>query len=76
MKWNSKFVYPKSTRSLVKGSRHYSLNGSSLPSVTTILSATKSEEDKAAILAWKQSCLLYTSPSPRDATLDRMTYSA
>ena len=25
-----------------------------MPSVTTILSATKSEEDKAAILAWKQ----------------------
>ncbi len=54
MKWNTKFVYPKSTRSLVKGSRHYFLDGSSLPSVTTILSATKSEEDKAAILAWKQ----------------------
>ena len=54
MKWNTKFSYPKSTRSLVKGSRHYSLDGSSLPSVTTILSATKSEEDKAALLAWKQ----------------------
>ena len=54
MKWNTKFAYPKSTRSLINGSRHYSLNGSSLPSVTTILSATKSEEDKAAILAWKQ----------------------
>ena len=54
MKWNPKFTYPKSTRSLVNGSRHYSLDGSSLPSVTTILSATKSEEDKAAILAWKQ----------------------
>ena len=54
MKWNTKFAYPKSTRSLVNGSRHYSLDGSNLPSVTTILSATKSEEDKAAILAWKQ----------------------
>ena len=54
MKWNNKFAYPKSTRSLINGSRHYSLNGSILPSVTTILSATKSEEDKAAILAWKQ----------------------
>ena len=54
MKWNTKFAYPKSTRSLINGSRHYSLDGSSLPSVTTILSATKSEEDKAAILAWKQ----------------------
>ena len=54
MKWNTKFSYPKSTRSLVNGSRHYSLDGSYLPSVTTILSVTKSEEDKAAILAWKQ----------------------
>ena len=54
MKWNTKFSYPKSTRSLINGSRHYSLGGSNLPSVTTILSATKSEEDKAAILAWKQ----------------------
>ena len=54
MKWNTKFSYPKSSRSLIKGSRHYSLDGSSLPSVTTILSATKSEEDKAALLAWKQ----------------------
>ena len=54
MKWNTKFAYPKSTRSLINGSRHYSLDGSSLPPVTTILSATKSEEDKAAILAWKQ----------------------
>ena len=54
MKWNTKFTYPKSTRSLINGSRHYSLDGSNLPSVTTILSATKSEEDKAAILAWKQ----------------------
>ena len=49
MKWNTKFSYPKSTRSLINGSRHYSLDGSNLPSVTTILSATKSEEDKAAI---------------------------
>ena len=54
MKWNAKFSYPKSTRSLINGSRHYSIDGSNLPSVTTILSATKSEEDKAAILAWKQ----------------------
>ena len=54
MKWNTKFSYPKSSRSLIKGSRHYSLDGSNLPSVTTILSVTKSEEDKAALLAWKQ----------------------
>ena len=53
MKWNNKFIYPKSTRSIVNGSRHYSIDNSNLPSVTSILSATKSEEDKAAIEAWK-----------------------
>ena len=54
MKWNNRFIYPKSTRSIVNGSRHYSIDNSSLPSVTTILSATKSEEDKAALAAWKE----------------------
>ena len=54
MEWNKKFNYPSSTRALVQGKRHYSLDGSNLPSVTTILSATKSEEDKAALTAWKE----------------------
>ena len=53
MKWNNKFIYPKSTRSSINGSRHYSLDGSNLPSVTSILKVTQSEEDKAAIEAWK-----------------------
>ena len=54
MKWNNRFIYPKSTRSIVNGSRHYSIENSNLPSVTAILSATKSEEDKAALAAWKE----------------------
>ena len=54
MEWNNKFTYPKSTRSIVNGSRHYNLDGSNLPSVTSILKATQSEEDKAAIEAWKE----------------------
>ena len=54
MKWNNKYNYPKSTRSMINGSRHYSLDGSNLPSVTTILKATQSEEDKAGIAAWKE----------------------
>jgi len=54
MKWNNKFTYPKSTRSIINGSRHYNLDGSNLPSVTTILKATQSEEDKAGIAAWKE----------------------
>ena len=54
MKWNNRFIYPKSTRSIVNGSRHYSIENSNLPSVTAILSTTKSEEDKAALAAWKE----------------------
>ena len=54
MEWNKKFTYPRSTRSLINGSRHYSLDGSNLPSVTTILKVTQSEEDKAGIAAWKE----------------------
>jgi len=54
MQWNNKFSYPKSIRSMINGSRHYSIDGSRLPSVTSILSATKSEEDKASIAAWKE----------------------
>ena len=54
MEWNNKFIYPKSTRSIINGSSHYNLDGSNLPSVTSILKATQSEEDKAGIAAWKE----------------------
>jgi hypothetical protein len=46
MEWNNKYIYPKSTRSIVDGSRHYSVNEERLPSVTTILKATESEKKK------------------------------
>ena len=54
MKWNNKFIYPKSTRSIEDGHRKYLLGEEKLPSVTTILSATKSEEEKAALANWKE----------------------
>ena len=54
MIWNKKFIYPRSSRSIVNGVRRYSLEGSNLPSVTTIIKATKSEEDKAALAAWQE----------------------
>ena len=54
MRWNNKFVYPKSTRSIIQGSRHYMVNEENLPSVTTILKATESEEKKAKLAEWKQ----------------------
>ena len=54
MKWNKQFSYPKSTKSFISGSRHYDVNREKLPSVTAILSATASEEKKAALKAWKE----------------------
>ena len=54
MNWNNKFNYPKSTRSIENGMRKYLLGDERLPSVTSILQATKSEEDKAALENWKQ----------------------
>ena len=53
MKWNRKFNYLSLNRRLINGSRHYIIDQHQLPSVSTILSLTKSEEDKAALAAWK-----------------------
>lgn len=56
MSWkiNSKFAYPKSMRSIYKGSRHYDVGGDKYPSVTNILAETKSQEDKDALNRWKK----------------------
>ena len=53
MQWNNKFSYPKSMRSMVSGSRMYAINQEKLPSVTSILQATQSEEKKASLASWK-----------------------
>jgi hypothetical protein len=53
MQWNNKFSYPKSMRSMVSGSRMYNVNHEKLPSVTSILQATQSEEKKASLANWK-----------------------
>ena len=42
--WNKCFTYPKSKRQVLEGLRHYDVVDGLLPSVTTILSDTKSEE--------------------------------
>ena len=54
MKWNIKFNYPKSSRSNEDGMRKYLLGDEKYPSVTSILSLTKSQEDKASLKLWKQ----------------------
>ena len=53
MKWNNKFSYPKSMRSMISGSRMYAVNQEKLPSVTSILQATQSEEKKASLANWR-----------------------
>tara|TARA_R100001510_G_scaffold54180_1_gene56519 strand:+ start:733 stop:1407 length:675 start_codon:yes stop_codon:yes gene_type:complete len=54
MKWNKRFDYPESIRSLVNDQRHYDVGEEKLPSVTTILSATQSDEKKASLSKWRQ----------------------
>ena len=54
MKWNNRFNYPKSSRSIENGLRKYLFGDEKLPSVTSILQATKSEEDKASLENWKE----------------------
>jgi len=53
MKFNKKYKYPKSMRSLIDGKRHYDIDQEKLPSVTTILSATQSEEKRKSLADWK-----------------------
>jgi hypothetical protein len=54
MKWNKLYEYPKSIRSLINDARHYDIGDEKLPSVTTILSATQSDEKRAFLAKWKQ----------------------
>jgi len=50
----SKFPYEKLTRSHQNGQRFYSgSDGKKLPSVTTILAATKTQKDKQSLQDWK-----------------------
>lgn len=50
----NKFNYVKIDRETINGSRKYATpDGEKLPSVTTILDATKSEESKKALMEWR-----------------------
>lgn len=50
-----RYDYKPLSRTTVEGKRHYALpNGEKVPSVTTILDRTKSEESKAALASWKK----------------------
>lgn len=54
MKRINKYVYPGTVRETIEGKRHYSVGSERLPSVTTILQATQSEEKRQALQRWKQ----------------------
>jgi genome maintenance exonuclease 1 len=50
----NKFNYVKFSKETIDGSRKYATpDGEKLPSVTTILDATKSEESKKALMEWR-----------------------
>ena len=49
-----KFEYKTIKRVDSESGRVYDINDEKLPSVTTILGATKSEESKAKLAAWRQ----------------------
>ena len=53
MKRNNSYIYPRTIREVIDGKRHYDINDSKLPSVTTILSATQSAEKRKSLAAWR-----------------------
>ena len=89
MKLLRKYPYKHYNRFSDTTGRKYLVDNIKVPSVTTILSATK---DKRFLDNWRRKvgdaeadrimkqdpkhCLLYTSPSPRDRTRSRMPSSA
>jgi len=54
MKRNSSYRYPKTQREKIEGKRHYVFDKEKLPSVTTILSATESDEKRESLAKWRE----------------------
>ena len=73
MKWNKLYKYPPSTRSLIEGSRHYDVSNEILPSVTTILQATQSDDKKASLAKWRQKVGANEAEKIRDEAARRGT---
>lgn len=53
-RWEKKYTYTKYTRDDDHGPRTYQVNEKKVPSVTTILYATQSEDKKQSLDAWRQ----------------------
>ena len=73
MKRINKFKYPKSMRSLIGGKRHYDVGEEKLPSVTTILSATQSEEKRKSLADWRARMGTQAADRVRDISAMRGT---
>ena len=73
MKKINKFKYPKSMRSLIDGKRHYDIGNDKLPSVTTILSATQSDEKKKSLADWRARMGAQAADRVRDVAAMRGT---
>ena len=75
IKWNKKFIYPKSQRSLIQGKRHYDISSTQtkLPSVTTIISATQSEEKRQSLASWQARLGAQAAARVRDVAAMRGT---
>ena len=54
MKWNKLYNYPPSTRSTTDGLRIYEVGKQKLPSVTTILDKTQSQEKIDSLKRWRE----------------------
>jgi len=73
MKWNKQFEYPASMRTSIEGRRHYEITGKKLPSVTTILQATQSQEKKDSIAKWQTKVGAVQADRVRDQAASRGT---
>ena len=73
MKWNKLYTYPESTRSTKEGFRTYDVNEEKLPSVTTILGATKDQEAIDSINRWKAKVGEEAATRIRDTAASRGT---
>ena len=73
MKFNRKYNYPKSMRSLIDGKRHYDIGDDKLPSVTTIFSATQSDEKKKFLADWRARMGAQSADRIRDVSAMRGT---
>ena len=73
MKRINKFKYPTSMRSLIGGKRHYDVGEEKLPSVTTILSATQSEEKRKSLADWRARMGTQAADRVRDISAMRGT---